>query len=148
LGNRNDGGGKEGQAVKRGKTKKADVVWRWAVVNSIAWLGKAHMEHIYKRVGNYRQLNPEDLKAWKDGRPIYEFTVRATVYDLMADGLVKRVSRGVYTLTEKGYAYLREEPIMRELTKMMKEKGLATQDFVKILKAKQNERSISAGPQN
>ena len=134
--------------MKRGKSKTADVVWKWAVVSSIAYLGKAHMEHIYKRVGYYRGLSAEDLKPWKDGRPIYEFTIRATVYSVVDEGLAKKVSRGVYTLTEKGYIYLREEPIMRELTNMMKEKGLAARDLEKMIQAKQSKPSAPAGLSN
>lgn len=126
--------------MSKAMSKGVDATWVVAILKSIQWIGnRTRMGSIYKKVGDYKELTAEDFKPWQDGRPTYQFTVRSTVYNfLMPNGLVKRVSRDTYALTESGVAFLRNEEAIRELAKLMKEKGVTLEELKKLIQKGKN----------
>lgn len=119
-------------------SKGPDATWVVAILKSIQWTGnKTRMRSIYKKVGDYKELTAEDLKPWKDGRPMYQFIVRSTIYNfLMPKGLVSKVSWDTYALTESGLVFLREAEDVKKLEKLvekMKEKGITMEELKKLI---------------
>ncbi|TET43016.1 MAG: hypothetical protein E3J66_02550 [Dehalococcoidia bacterium] len=79
-------------------------VWETAILKSINSLGgEAGLQQIYERLAAYIQLTEEDLTETKwGGRPAYQHQVRSHVTNLRQAGALIRISRGRYSLTEKG----------------------------------------------
>ena len=79
-------------------------VWEIAILKSINSLGgEAQLQKIYEKLPDFIKLTEEDLRETKwGGRPAYQHQVRSHITNLcQVDELVK-VSRGCYSLTEKG----------------------------------------------
>jgi hypothetical protein len=79
-------------------------VWEIAILKCIEALGgNAALQHIYGALGKFKQLSPTHLKATiHGGRPAYQHQVRSHISNLCASGELVRMSRGNYSLTEKG----------------------------------------------
>ena len=79
-------------------------VWETAILRSIKSLGgEAELQQIYGKVSDFRQLTEENLRETKwGGRPAYQHQVRSHITNLWQAGELIRISRGRYSLTEKG----------------------------------------------
>jgi hypothetical protein len=67
--------------------------------------GTSDLESLYSTVGIYRTLTRADLRITYR-RPNYYHTVRRLTTSLCRNGMLRRVSRGVYCLTQDGRRYL------------------------------------------
>jgi len=79
-------------------------VWEIAILKSIKSLGgEAELQQIYERLRSFIQLTEKDLRSTEwGGRPAYQHQVRSHITNLCQSGELCRVSRGRYSLTEKG----------------------------------------------
>jgi Mn-dependent DtxR family transcriptional regulator len=58
------------------------------------------LQTIYSEMKKYRKLREEDLELTRWGEPRYQHVVRAALHNLLEGGYVKRICRGMYTLTK------------------------------------------------
>jgi len=79
-------------------------VWEIAILKSMNSLGgEAGLQQIYEILPSFIQLTEEDLRETKwGGRPSYQHQVRSHITNLCQASELSRVSRGSYSLTEKG----------------------------------------------
>jgi len=80
-------------------------VWEIAILKSIKSLGgEAGLKEIYERLPDFKQLTEKALRVIpKYGkRPSYHNWVRSYITDLCQNDELKRISRGRYSLSEKG----------------------------------------------
>lgn len=84
--------------------RNIDYTWAEAILATIGGLeGKATLKQIYSEVPKYRRLAREHLREtiWS-GRPAFQHGVRSFISGLVAAGKLRKVSRGIYQLTEEG----------------------------------------------
>ena len=79
-------------------------VWETAILKTINSLGgEAGLQQIYERLTIFIKLTEKDLRKTEwGGRPAYQHQVRSHITNLCQAGELGRVSRGRYSLTEKG----------------------------------------------
>ncbi len=80
-------------------------VWEIAILDSIKSLGgKAKLQQIYERLPNFKPLAEKASRIMpKYGkRPLYHHWVRSHIKDLCQKDELERISRGRYSLREKG----------------------------------------------
>jgi hypothetical protein len=79
--------------------------WKWLVLKSIADTPRGIatlQDDIYPCVEPEVQPELLNQQASAQGRPRYQGTVRSFLSDLMQEGLVERVKRATYKLTDVG----------------------------------------------
>jgi len=77
-------------------------VWEIAILKSIKSLGgKAELQQIYNRLFNFKKMTKKHLRITY-GRPAYQNQVRKHITNLCRAGELIWISRGRYSLTEKG----------------------------------------------
>ena len=84
--------------------QKLTYTWAEAILATVDGLGgTATLKQVYAEVPNYKNLSREHLKetVWS-GRPAFQHEVRSFVSGLVASGKMRKVSRGVYQVTEEG----------------------------------------------
>lgn len=80
-------------------------VWEIAILKSIKSLGgEAELQEIYERLPDFKQLTEKALRLIpKYGKGhLYYHWVRRHIINLHRNDELKRISRGHYSLTEKG----------------------------------------------
>ena len=79
-------------------------VWEIAILKTIKSLGgEAELQRIYERLHDFIKLTEEHLKETKwGGREAYQHQVRSHITNLYETGELVRISRGRYSLTQKG----------------------------------------------
>lgn len=89
-------------------------MWEYSILQCIDSLGgKAYLDQIYKEISEFIELTKEH---WKEqyGRPTYQNQIRSHIANLCQSGNLDKISRGEYSLTEKGKEkLLREKSIER-----------------------------------
>lgn len=80
------------------------MTWEQAILRSIKSLGgKADLQQIYEIISDFKELTEDHLRITEwGGRPAYEHQIRSHVSNLHEEGYLDRISRGRYSLTEKG----------------------------------------------
>jgi hypothetical protein len=81
-------------------------VWELTILRIVASLaGTAGLQQIYRFLenGTFMTLTKEHLRKtqWQ-GRPAYQHQVRSHVSNMLQAGDLKKISKGVYTITDKG----------------------------------------------
>lgn len=79
-------------------------LWEVAILKSIICLGgQPDLAEIYERPPAYINLTKDDLREtrWR-GRPAFQHQVRSHIANLCQAGELYRVSRGRYSVTQKG----------------------------------------------
>lgn len=79
-------------------------VWEIAILRWINSIGDAaSLKQMYKRIGKFKELSKSDLRTTEHGgRPAYQHQMRSHISNLYQTGEVKRISRGLYSLTANG----------------------------------------------
>jgi len=88
--------------------------WAWLLLGTLSELGgTTTLQEIYSRVedacANSKETDPKivlprlfNINPRYGDRPIFQHTVRGCLSAYKAQGLVERVDRGVYRITDKG----------------------------------------------
>ena len=66
------------------------------------------LERIYKKIPDFIELN-ENHRKEQYGRPAYQHQIRSHIANLCQSGNLINISRGEYSLTEKGKEKLSRE---------------------------------------
>ncbi len=79
-------------------------VWEMAILKSISSLsGEAGLQQIYDKLSDFIPLTEKHLRKTKWGkRRAYQHQVRSHITNLCQADELARISRGHYSLTEKG----------------------------------------------
>jgi restriction endonuclease Mrr len=79
-------------------------VWEIAILKCIeSYSGKVMLQQIYERLSSFIKLTEDDLRETEwGGRPAYQHQVRSHIVNLCQAGELNRISRGCYSLTDKG----------------------------------------------
>lgn len=79
-------------------------VWEVAILKCInSFGGEARLQQIYERLHEFIKLTEEHLRKTEwGGRSAYQHQVRSHITNLCQAGEVRRISRGYYSLTDKG----------------------------------------------
>ena len=87
-------------------------MWEYSILQCINSLGGgADLQQMYNKIPDFIELTKEHWKE-KYGRPAYQHQIRSHIANLCQSGDLVRISRGCYSLTEKGRERLiREKPI-------------------------------------
>lgn len=84
-------------------------MWEYFILRCIgSFGGKAYLEQIYKKIPEFIELN-EDHRKEQYGRPAYQNQIRSHIANLCQSGNLDKISRGEYSLTEKGKEKLLKE---------------------------------------
>jgi len=80
-------------------------IWEIAILKSVKANGgkKVKLQAIYIKLPTFIDMDAKDLRETKwGGRPAYEHQVRSHISNLRQKGDLFRVSRGLYSISDKG----------------------------------------------
>lgn len=93
--------------MKEGDNMKE--MWEYFILRCIDLLGGgAYLKQIYKKIPEVIDLTEDHLKE-QYGRPAYQNQIRSHIANLCQSGNLDKISRGEYSLTEKGRKKLLRE---------------------------------------
>jgi len=80
--------------------KDLELTWSSAVLSILKnnHPGETSVQEVYRKIGQYKELQVWDLEYTKWDEPRYQHTVRATIHGLYNEGVIERSRRGVYRL--------------------------------------------------
>ena len=81
-------------------------IWEESTLKIISVRGKASLKEMYSNINHHIELTENHLVI-KYGVPTYQHQIRAHITDLMEKEEVKNVGRGVYAITTKGIARIK-----------------------------------------
>jgi len=120
----------EGSTVSEAKAAPQlalDLPWAKAILMCVKDLGgKASLRQIYTDIAKYKTLSVGHRKQTVWGhRPAFQHEVRSFISGLVESGALRRVSRGVYEITQQGEEELaragREPQILEALMSLSAE---------------------------